>query len=212
MLPSLSPVIFLFPLPLITAHSSPIWLSQNITFPEKGKECTVLPHSAYSFSCSLLFFSVKSEDICKFYWYWYYSVCRACWAPGISHSEWEVENQVKMEMMIFREPGRLPGQSRAEVLHSDTSRRCIKVILQPFIWNWILLILWTTLPLHCIHMNTQRNEQMWTNIKRRMKWPEQQEQHTSTIHSRQPNQLWADSFILAKDAFDAMQKSKEIII
>ena len=152
------------------------------------------------------------EDICKFYWYWY-SLCWPCCAHGISHSEWEVENQVKMEMMIFREPGRLPGQSGAEVLHSDTSRRCIKVITA-FYLEFSYHDINNTLEPHCrctVYMNTPRNERMWTNIKRRMKWPEQQEQHTSTIHSRQPNQLLADSFILAKDAFDAMQKSNGII-
>lgn len=121
--PSLSPVIFVFPSP---RYSSPIWLSQNITFPEKGWPVLLLtPFCVFIQMQFTLFLSINCcsempEDICKFYWYWY-SLCWPCCALGISHSEWEVENQVKMEMMIFREPGRLPGQSGSSAFgHQQT--------------------------------------------------------------------------------------------
>ena len=71
--PSLSPVIFVFPSP---RYSSPIWLSQNITFPEKGWPVLLLtPFCVFIQMQFTLFLSINCcsempEDICKFYWYY----------------------------------------------------------------------------------------------------------------------------------------------
>ena len=158
---SLSPVIFVFPSP---RYSSPIWLSQNITFPEKGWPVLLTPFCVFIQMQLTLFLSINCcsempEDICKFYWYWY-SLCWPCWAHGISHSEWEVENQVKMEMMIFREPGRLPGQSGAEVLHSDTSRhRTLLHRDKPFVGHSEITIVTNTIT------DTKINMIVWCKYK-----------------------------------------------
>ena len=120
--PSLSPVIFVFPSP---RYSSPIWLSQNITFPEKGWPVLLTPFCVFIQMQFTVFLGINCSIVkCQKIYASFIDIDTHFAGPAAPSAS-AIQNgklRIKWKWRWWYSESQGGCQVRAEVLHSDTSR------------------------------------------------------------------------------------------